>query len=284
MSWQASQWAVTRTAGSATAKAVLMVLAEASKDGSCTLSHDTIAERAELSRRAVVGAMQALEAAGLISRRRRADLHGHRTSDVITLCLGAADALGQGAPEASGDHGPKCTKQPAYVHLTTRLGAPDAQEPVCEPVSNREERACETQRRPLTRISDGFPDAAAVAEARAYYQHAGWDIDAEREADRFRDWHAKHEKHYRDWSATWRSWYKKATTFADARKIFRPSIDQAPPDDWEHRVAEFKANYWWNETEWGPKPGKPGCAAPVQILAKYGYHVALVAITEGGAR
>lgn len=40
---------------------------------------------------------------------------------------------------------------------------------------------------------------------------------------------------------------------------------------WRGRVGEFSRNRWWEETNWGPKPGKPGCEAPRAVLAEFGF-------------
>lgn len=39
-----------------------------------------------------------------------------------------------------------------------------------------------------------------------------------------------------------------------------------PADPWPKRLREFRANGYWNTTDWGPKPGKPGCLAPPVLL------------------
>lgn len=36
----------------------------------------------------------------------------------------------------------------------------------------------------------------------------------------------------------------------------------ATSDPWPKRLREYRANGYWNTTDWGPKPGKPGCLAP----------------------
>ncbi len=41
------------------------------------------------------------------------------------------------------------------------------------------------------------------------------------------------------------------------------STDPPPDSDpWTRRLREFQKNQYWNTTDWGPKPGKPGCRAP----------------------
>lgn len=44
-------------------------------------------------------------------------------------------------------------------------------------------------------------------------------------------------------------------------------------DVWYGRVREFTKNRWWEDVNWGPKPGKPGCEATPAVLAEFGFHV-----------
>lgn len=51
-------------------------------------------------------------------------------------------------------------------------------------------------------------------------------------------------------------------------------FDAAPQDvvdPWEARVRECAANQYWNRTDWGPKPGQPGCRAPAEIQTRHGF-------------
>lgn len=52
---------------------------------------------------------------------------------------------------------------------------------------------------------------------------------------------------------------------ADRWQAFAVDLDATPPpsaDPWPGRLREFRRNGFWNTTDWGPKPGKPGCLAP----------------------
>lgn len=48
----------------------------------------------------------------------------------------------------------------------------------------------------------------------------------------------------------------------------KPDAGPDPPDTdpWPKRLREFRRNGFWNATDWGPKPGKPGCLAPKALL------------------
>jgi hypothetical protein len=78
MSWRASAWAARQTAGSAAAKSVLFVVAEAADpSGLASGEHlrlRMISDRAEVSRRTAIDAIAALETAGIIRRENR--FHG----------------------------------------------------------------------------------------------------------------------------------------------------------------------------------------------------------------
>ncbi len=40
-----------------------------------------------------------------------------------------------------------------------------------------------------------------------------------------------------------------------------------PADPWRERMLRWSMNQYWN-SEWGPKPGKPGCLAPEGLLER----------------
>jgi uncharacterized protein YdaU (DUF1376 family) len=47
-----------------------------------------------------------------------------------------------------------------------------------------------------------------------------------------------------------------------------PPIDER--DRWRGAVRQYGADLWWND-ELGPRPGRPGCAVPIEILAEFGF-------------
>lgn len=53
--------------------------------------------------------------------------------------------------------------------------------------------------------------------------------------------------------------------FVERPKPVAGSVIEADP--WPKRLREFQRNGYWNTTDWGPKPGKEGCRAPVMIPA-----------------
>lgn len=44
---------------------------------------------------------------------------------------------------------------------------------------------------------------------------------------------------------------------------------RSPIDEWRRRLRGWVATVWWDDMEWGPKPSKPGCRAPPEILAEF---------------
>lgn len=132
-------WAVKQLTGSPTRKAVLMILAEAADStGSTFVSNETLAMRAELSKRAVVAAIGQLEVAGFLRLARRHNpVNGSRTSNITKLSLGrpsAPVALVQGADgaleEGAGNRRPKCISSGAQ-------GARPSPYIVNEPIEDR---------------------------------------------------------------------------------------------------------------------------------------------------
>lgn len=82
-------WAYQAVAPSSSSKAVLVALASfADADGSCFPGHQSIADMTQLSRATVLRHLHHLEHAGLVSRERRHDARGYRTSDRYQLNMG----------------------------------------------------------------------------------------------------------------------------------------------------------------------------------------------------
>lgn len=49
----------------------------------------------------------------------------------------------------------------------------------------------------------------------------------------------------------------------------RPPDGPPSPDDpgpWRRRMLDWTKNRYWNSTDWGPKPGSPGCLVPARWL------------------
>jgi hypothetical protein len=58
-------------------------------------------------------------------------------------------------------------------------------------------------------------------------------------------------------------WLKDALFEPWLAPVADPAKPPEPPDDpWPRRLREFRVNGYWNTTDWGPKPGKPGYRGP----------------------
>jgi hypothetical protein len=44
-----------------------------------------------------------------------------------------------------------------------------------------------------------------------------------------------------------------------------------PNDRWRRAMRSLKASAYWNTTDNGPQPGRPGCTVPPAILAEFGF-------------
>lgn len=133
----------------------------------------------------------------------------------------------------------------------------------------------EGRRKPKVRIPTGLPSAEQIAEAQAKARAAGANVDMAYQAERFRNWAIGKDARYADWARTWANWALKA--ISDAPKAAAPVIAAKPttPEDrnawWDRRVAEFVRSRHWNDVDWHPRPGRPGCRVPPEILAKHGF-------------
>lgn len=46
----------------------------------------------------------------------------------------------------------------------------------------------------------------------------------------------------------------------------RAAVPADPHGPWRGRLLDWSKNRYWNTVDWGPKPGQPGCEAPVELL------------------
>lgn len=285
MSWQATRWARDQRAGSATAKIVLMVLAEqADEAGYSFLSHATIAERAEITRRAVVAQMKVLAGAGLIVRSRRNDALGHRTSDHLQLAMIGQSQSEPDAPREAPQSEPGALRGDPKVNVDARQSEPGSHEKVLE----KENKSSGSAKRAHS-IQEGFPSLEVIERERSFLRSQGWNIDPSHEAQRFRAHAETHDRKVKNWPAAFRNWILGAIARAPASAKIAPlptaAAAPAPADLWRQRVAAFAdpGNQHWNATEWGPKPGKPGCAVPAGVLAEFRLGPDNVIPLRGGA-
>ena len=121
MSFQAMTWAVKQKAGNATAKCLLLAIANyADEEGRCWPSQSQLAKDCECSERTIGRIISDMEKRGILKRERRHRGNGSRTSDIIHLNL--TDNL---SPD---------TMSPDTVSSLTDTMSPP--EPVTEPINS----------------------------------------------------------------------------------------------------------------------------------------------------
>ena len=132
MSVQAITWAISIEAPSATAKLVLILLANyADADGHAFPGQKRLAEDAGLSERSVRGALKVLEDAGVIDRTARHRADGTRTSDAYLLQMHNRQNL----PVVEEDNRQNTSRQPAKSAGQYKPNG--LSEPVREPLDAR---------------------------------------------------------------------------------------------------------------------------------------------------
>lgn len=145
------------------------------------------------------------------------------------------------------------------------------------PAHTREAAPPKTSRRkPETKIADGFPDQPALAWAIDRCRTEGVQVEVRIQAEKFRNHAQQNDRSCRDWQAAWRNWIlgeipraPKATKLSGALSADSAGADLAR---WRHRLRELKANgYWPTDPDVGARPGRPGCRAPPEILAEFGF-------------
>ncbi len=214
MSFQASTWATKQKVPSASAKFILLLLANyADADGFTFVGQKTLAEDASMSPRTIVRHMATLENAGLIRRSRRFREDGSRSSDGTYLCLASA----QDQPSAN-------LTSSQNAHRPSDKNDID-QVPICHPInlseeqlakqldSARERRGAQNQEKG-TRLPD---DWSVPVDFLEFALTEGWSETAVRaEASKFKDYWLSvpgQRGVKRNWLATWRNWIRNSKNF-----------------------------------------------------------------------
>jgi hypothetical protein len=236
VSWQASKWAAHARvpegeapagvywASVSAAKAALLIMAEAADEhGYTIIAVPTVAQRAQLSRSATIGAMRRLSDQGLIERSvryRNGDPAQGRTSDGVRLRMGPVQDLDgppvQDLDEARPDAGPASSKARTLI----------VNEPIIEPDSSQ--RARRLRMAPSVGVPTPFPDDAGLNWAGEAFRVAMTALDPAEEAERFRDHHTAKGSRFVDWNAAWRTWVRNAVRFAQERSA-RSNVNRGGP-------------------------------------------------------
>lgn len=120
------------------------------------------------------------------------------------------------------------------------------------------------RRKPETALPDDFPDLKALQEAKAKVLDAGAAVKITSEAERFRNHAAQTDRRARDWPAAWRNWILNAIERAPALGLVQTVKDEHDP--WPMRMRAWSRQEGWNDVDWGPEPGEPGCRVPAHHL------------------
>ena len=233
MSVQAITAAMALRSTSPSEKLLLLVLANyADENMRCWPSQRRLADDTGLTDRTIRKLLSDMEQRGIIARTERQRDDGSRASDVIVLRFEGAQISG-GAEMVSG--------------LTTFEPSPEpSKEPNGEPEGFAE-------------WWESYPRKQARGAARKAYRAALKKTDASTLLSSVRAYPFSAEGRFIPHPATWLNderWLDLAVT---ARAGPEP-----PSDPWPARLRGWKVNGYWN-SEWGPKPGKPGYRGPGEV-------------------
>lgn len=184
----------------------------------CFPSQDFLAEQTNMSKRSIVRHIGALEAAGLVIRKRRFNSVGERISDRYIMPFEPGFAL-ENQPSANLASGQS-------VHDQVPNGAQNVHEmaPKQEVTGIEQELPLVVpqkakRRKPEIPIPENWvPSARNIADAKE--KHFS-DKEIKDEAYRFRNHHRSRDNRYRDWDAAWRTWLANAERYASRGVAFQ---------------------------------------------------------------
>ncbi len=278
MSVQAIWWAFQQDPESASAKLVLLALANHADDlGTCWPSQKTLAKLCSLSDRTVREMLAKLEALDLIGRAWRERGDGGRSSDLITLKL--PPELRAAPPEKSAREGRKPRGGPPPENSS---GLTLFESTTLEPKgTNRDAR---------TIADEVWNDAPLLARQRSSYAKTLSAVvaamkggkDPEMMIRRMRGYYASPDAtksecqfaagvHTAVGDGRWESFPEMGRGKDEADPELRERVDRMMMESWVLEPGE------WVTDKRGPAPDEPGCRIPVAIMAEYGY-------SPGGAR
>ena len=294
MSNDARRWAELQTAGSRTAKALLLALADAANaKGECWPSQSVLAARLECSLDTIQRAMKALQAKGLIRRAHRHGERGHRTTDLVVLAWAAdcASSIASPKPQAA-------AKDEDGLSRIQRSPKPQrAGDHFVEPSLNHQ-LLCATQERPGNKgkkPSAGNPteDPAFATFWAAYPKR----VDLKNAARAFGRLTADDQQEAIAAAARYAAEVRAKGTSAEYVKgpaawlnaeRFRDEIEPANPGqhsvdaqscDWQLAFELFRLGKW--PASLGPEPDQTGCRVPTDILAEFGIAPAIANTPSG---
>lgn len=255
MSVQALSCAMAITGVSASEKLLLLVLANYADEAmACFPSHRRLATDSCLTERTILSLLKSLEEKRLIRRTERKRPDGSRATDLITLHFSGEVISPRG--ETDGEQVGKLTAGGGAM-ISPLTSFEPSLEPSLEPDA-------------FTMAWKAFPEAGRkrsttkkskpqwVAASRAARGEAKLVRAVERfsaSEDARRDG-GKYVPAFDRWlrDGFWEHWVETA-----------PVAVVTSLDPWPRRVREFRRNGYWHP-DWGPKPGKPGCQVPPNVL------------------
>lgn len=121
-----------------------------------------------------------------------------------------------------------------------------------------------SRRKTASTIPDDFPDLEAMKAGRDQVLTAGRAVHVRTEAEKFRDYALSRDWKKADWAATWRNWIRSACERAPAIGVATGKPEAHDP--WPMRMRSWHRQEGWNDVDWGPEPGEPGCLVPERYL------------------
>lgn len=271
MSNRAITWAFNQDIRNSSAKFVLVVLADhADEAWSCYPGQATIARMTGMSERSVRRALEWLEEQGFITRERRSDARGRRTSDRYHLrpaarmsdghelgehgecpaCGHRPDCPeGEGAPTPTGQN-VRSTKpqvkstgqndhRPICPDLPDNLSGEPSEEPPVLPLEEVRAARRRKRRAPETEIPSDF---SVSPEMRAWAAKNVPGVDVDYETQQFVDYWISRGERRRDWVASWRQWMRKQHRWGQERAQNPTSQRWAAGGHRPYRNADYGDN------------------------------------------
>lgn len=288
MSHEGTNWAIKQRGLKPASKLVLWHLADRhNPDLGCFPSQERLADDCEMSRSALNEHLKLLEKRGLIRRVKSIDPKTRRQKNTRYILAfeedGSPDDVSDGEIETAdeGDepcpesgHGAVSGKQPKPCpdFGQSRVRNPDTN-PVREPLREPKARAngqgdqkipsdaeCEAFRRayPAAGLLSVAPAQLPMMLARPVLRHGGIDRLTEAARSYAEAIHAADSK-----PLSLSNWLN------NRELIEHYAAGQSSEVDWAGEVQLFALDGTWRPE--GPKPGEFGCAAPADVLARFGY-------------
>lgn len=308
MSLSAYAWAKKQTVGGATAKAILMAVADyADEAGVCWPSQAQLHADTELSERAIRNGLLFLEERGFLVRERRHRDDGARAADRIVLCLSRVDQPASGAgsdaysyrndvplaePLPAPDAAPTGTSCPINRHqMPLDLPAPRA--PLGPPMGDLEpSEEKETLSRPKTPKKSAVADEEFERFWRAYPKRKGSDPkktarqsydrairnggapgDILAAAQRYAKDRANEDPRFTAMASTWLNqerWRPDDRSGSGQGSLVDDAWEGISQKIWRLNIQMFCSSGHWPPTL-GPRPSDYGYRGPPDLLNEFGF-------------